>query len=165
MIMEGRRAFGFLLTIVIIFAIAPLMAILFYTFIKEGHVDISQFSRMFAHDRIWKTLGNSMVLGIFVIIGTTIIALPMAHSHETSLYQYEWLDIVLTIPFMTPPILVQWAGFCLCGTMVLQRLIPSLCLDDRFLLFLIWHGDHEPTPVSVLYLMLKNTLLRINGSF
>ena len=35
MIMEGRRAFGFLLTIVIIFAIAPLMAILFYTFIKR----------------------------------------------------------------------------------------------------------------------------------
>lgn len=104
MIMEGRRAFGFLLTIVAIFAIAPLMAILVYTFTNEGQFDGSQFSRIFAHERIWRTLGNSVVLGIFVIIGTTIIALPMAFIRtKTSLYQYEWLDIVLTIPFMTPP--------------------------------------------------------------
>ncbi|MED3799768.1 iron ABC transporter permease [Lysinibacillus capsici] len=168
MIMEGRRAFGFLLTIVIIFAIAPLMAILFYTFIKEGHVDISQFSRMFTHDRIWKTLGNSMVLGIFVIIGTTIIALPMAFIRtKTSLYQYEWLDIVLTIPFMTPPyigsmgwiLFMQHNGF-------LQQLIPSAAwmTDSFFSLFgmVVIMSLHL---FPFLYLMLKNTLLRINGSF
>ena len=133
------------------------MAILFYTFTNEGQFDGSQFSRIFAHERIWRTLGNSVVLGIFVIIGTTIIALPMAFIRtKTSLYQYEWLDIVLTIPFMTPLILVLWAGFCLCSTMVFTAAYSTCCWDDRFLLFLIWHGnDHELTPVSVLYLMLK----------
>jgi len=78
MIMEGRRAFGVLLTIVVVFAIAPLIAILIYTFTKEGQLDFSQFSRMFAHERLWQTLGNSIGLGIFVMLGTTLIAFPMA---------------------------------------------------------------------------------------
>ena len=108
-----------------------------------------------------------MVLGVFVIIGTTIIALPMAFIRtKTSLSQYEWLDIVLTIPFMTPPILVQWAGFCLCSTMVLQQLIPSAAwmTDSFFSLFgmVVIMCLHL---FPFLYLMLKNTLLRINGSF
>jgi len=103
-----------------------------------------------------------------VIIGTTIIALPMAFIRtKTSLYQYEWLDIVLTIPFMTPPyigsmgwiLFMQHNGF-------LQQLLPSATwmTDSFFSLFgmVVIMSLHL---FPFLYLMLKNTLLRINGSF
>ncbi|WP_369380382.1 ABC transporter permease [Lysinibacillus fusiformis] len=168
MIMEGRRTFGFLMTIVVVFAIAPLMAILFYTFTKEGHFDFSQFSRMFAHERLWQTLGNSIGLGIFVMLGTTLIAFPMAFIRtKTSLYKHEWLDIVLTIPFMTPPyigsmgwiLFMQHNGF-------LQQLVPGAAwlTDSFFSLFgMVMIMSLHLFPF--LYLMLRNTLLRMNGSF
>lgn len=168
MIMEGRRAFGFLMTLVTVFAVAPLLAILFYTFTKEGQFDVSQFGRMFEHERLWQTLANSVGLGMFVIIGTTVIAFPMAFIRtKTSLYQYDWLDIVLTIPFMTPPyigsmgwiLFMQQNGF-------LQQLVPSAAwmTDSFFSLFgMVMIMSLHLFPF--LYLMLKNTLLRINGSF
>lgn len=168
MIMEGRRAFGFLMALVTVFAVAPLLAILFYTFAKEGQFDVSQFGRMFEHERLWKTLANSVGLGLFVIIGTTVIAFPMAFIRtKTSLYQYDWLDIVLTIPFMTPPyigsmgwiLFMQENGF-------LQQLVPSAAwmTDSFFSLFgMVMIMSLHLFPF--LYLMLKNTLLRMNGSF
>ncbi|WP_445479926.1 ABC transporter permease [Lysinibacillus irui] len=168
MIMEGRRAFGFLMTLVTVFAVAPLLAILFYTFTKEGQFDVSQFGRMFEHKRLWQTLANSVGLGLFVIIGTTVIAFPMAFIRtKTSLYQYDWLDIVLTIPFMTPPyigsmgwiLFMQENGF-------LQQLVPSAAwmTDSFFSLFgMVMIMSLHLFPF--LYLMLKNTLLRMNGSF
>ncbi len=168
MIMEGRRAFGFLMALVTVFAVAPLLAILFYTFTKEGQFVVSQFGRMFEHERLWQTLANSVGLGLFVIIGTTVIAFPMAFIRtKTSLYQYDWLDIVLTIPFMTPPyigsmgwiLFMQENGF-------LQQLVPSAdwMTDSFFSLFgMVMIMSFHLFPF--LYLMLKNTLLRMNGSF
>ncbi|MEK8197265.1 ABC transporter permease [Lysinibacillus sp. FSL M8-0134] len=168
MIMERRRAFGFLMALVTVFAVAPLLAILFYTFTKEGQFDVSQFGRMFEHERLWQTLANSVGLGLFVIIGTTVIAFPMAFIRtKTSLYQYDWLDIVLTIPFMTPPyigsmgwiLFMQENGF-------LQQLVPSAAwmTDSFFSLFgMVMIMSLHLFPF--LYLMLKNTLLRMNGSF
>ncbi|MEA0552087.1 iron ABC transporter permease [Lysinibacillus irui] len=168
MIMERRRAFGFLMALVTVFAVAPLLAILFYTFTKEGQFDVSQFGRMFEHERLWQTLANSVGLGLFVIIETTVIAFPMAFIRtKTSLYQYDWLDIVLTIPFMTPPyigsmgwiLFMQENGF-------LQQLVPSAAwmTDSFFSLFgMVMIMSLHLFPF--LYLMLKNTLLRMNGSF
>lgn len=86
MIMEGRLTFGFLLTIVVTFAIAPLIAILGYTFLKDGQFDISQINRMLEAERVWRTLGNSMLLGVLVIVGTTIIAFQWHLSERKQVY-------------------------------------------------------------------------------
>ena len=168
MIMEGRRSFGLLLTLVITFAIAPLIAIVLYTFMKDGQLDVSQINRMFANERVWHTLGNSILLGVLVIIGTTIIAFPMALIRtKTSLYKYNWLDIVLTIPFMTPPYIgsMGWILF-MQNNGFLQQLFPSAAwMTEAFFslsgMVMIMSLHLFP----FLYLMLKNTLLRINGSF
>ncbi|MFJ7979486.1 ABC transporter permease [Lysinibacillus xylanilyticus] len=168
MIMEGRRTFGLLLTLVVTFAIAPIIAIVFYTFMRDGQLDVSQINRMFANERVWQTLGNSILLGVLVIIGTTIIAFTMALIRtKTSLYKYNWLDIVLTIPFMTPPYIgsMGWILF-MQNNGFLQQLFPSAAwMTEAFFslsgMVMIMSLHLFP----FLYLMLKNTLLRINGSF
>ncbi|MFE3574879.1 ABC transporter permease [Lysinibacillus sp. NPDC059133] len=168
MIMEGRRTFGFLLTLVVTFAIAPLIAIAFYTFMKDGQLDVSQINRMFANERMWQTLGNSVLLGVLVVLGTTIVAFPMALIRtKTSLYKYDWLDIILTIPFMTPPYIgsMGWILF-MQNNGFLQQLFPSAAwmTESFFTLFgMVMIMCLHLFPF--LYLMLKNTLLRINGSF
>ncbi|MEC1178659.1 iron ABC transporter permease [Metasolibacillus meyeri] len=168
MVMESKRSFIILVAIVSTFAIAPIVAIAFYTFVQDGQLNMEQLQRLFSQDRLWKTLSNSLLLGLFVIIGTTIIAFPMALIRtKTSLVKYNWLDIVLTIPFMTPPyigsmgwiLFMQHNGF-------LQQLAPSMAwLSELFFtlfgMVLIMSLHLFP----FLYLMLKNTLLRINGSF
>lgn len=168
MVMESKRSFILLIAIVSTFAIAPIIAIVFYTFVQDGQLNMEQLQRLFLQNRLWQTLSNSLLLGLFVIIGTTIIAFPMALIRtKTSLAKYNWLDIVLTIPFMTPPyigsmgwiLFMQHNGF-------LQQLLPSAAwLSELFFtlfgMVLIMSLHLFP----FLYLMLKNTLLRINGSF
>lgn len=168
MIMESRRSFGLLLTIVATFAIAPLIAIVYYTFVHDGIFDVSQFSRMFANERLWHTLGNSLLLGVLVILGTTILALPMAFIRtKTTLQKYDWLDIVLTIPFMTPPYIgsMGWILF-MQNNGFLQQLVPGTAwLSDAFFSLFGMVMVMSLHLFPFLYLMLKNTLLRINGSF
>nr|WP_230199362.1 iron ABC transporter permease [Bacillus ndiopicus] len=166
--MESKRSFIILLAIVSTFAIAPIVAIVFYTFFQDGQFNIEQLQRLFSQDRVWKTLSNSLLLGLLVIVGTTIIAFPMALIRtKTSLVKYNWLDIVLTIPFMTPPyigsmgwiLFMQHNGF-------LQQLVPSATMLSE--LFFTLFGMVLIMSLHLfpfLYLMLKNTLLRINGSF
>ncbi|MET4561070.1 iron(III) transport system permease protein [Lysinibacillus parviboronicapiens] len=168
MIMEGRRTFGLLLTIVATFAIAPLIAIVYYTFFNDGHLDVSQMNRMFANDRLWQTLGNSLLLGLLVILGTTILALPMALIRtKTSLHKFDWLDIILTIPFMTPPYIgsMGWILF-MQNNGFLQQLMPSASwMSNTFFSLFGMVMIMSLHLFPFLYLMLKNTLLRINGSF
>ncbi len=168
MIMESRRSFGLLLTIVATFAIAPIIAIMYYTFVRDGIVDVSQFSSMFANERLWQTLGNSLLLGVLVILGTTILALPMAFIRtKTTLQKYDWLDIVLTIPFMTPPYIgsMGWILF-MQNNGFLQQLVPGTAwLSDAFFSLFGMVMVMSLHLFPFLYLMLKNTLLRINGSF
>ncbi|WLV24067.1 iron ABC transporter permease [Aciduricibacillus chroicocephali] len=168
MIIESRRSFTILFAIVTAFAIAPLIAIVMYTFIGEGRLDLTKVGKLFENSAVLRTLGNSMLLGIFVMIGTTIIALPMAMIRtKTSLSRYNWLDIVLTIPFMTPPyigsmgwiLFMQKNGF-------LQQIIPAASwMSDYFFsifgMVLIMSLHLFP----FLYLMLRNAYLRMNGSF
>jgi len=166
--MESRRSFGLLLTIVATFAIAPLIAIMYYTFVRDGIVDVSQFSSMFANERLWQTLGNSLLLGVLVILGTTILAFPMAFIRtKTTLQKYDWLDIVLTIPFMTPPYIgsMGWILF-MQNNGFLQQLVPGTAwLSDAFFSLFGMVMVMSLHLFPFLYLMLKNTLLRINGSF
>ena len=59
---------------------------------------------------------NSMLLGVLVVIGATIFAFPLAFiMSKTDVGKYSKLDIVFMIPFMTPPYIDRWAGFCSCN--------------------------------------------------
>lgn len=51
-----------------------------------------------------QTICNSLLLGLCVVLCSTIIAVPTAYLLAcTQLAKHSWLDIIFMIPFMTPP--------------------------------------------------------------
>ncbi len=51
-----------------------------------------------------KVLWNSLLLGFGVVVGASVIAAPLAFfMARTEMRKHRWIDIVLIIPFMTPP--------------------------------------------------------------
>ncbi|MCL1948494.1 MAG: iron ABC transporter permease [Turicibacter sp.] len=51
-----------------------------------------------------QTIVNTLKLSVAVVAGSTLVALPLAYlTARTHFAKYKWLDIVLMIPFMTPP--------------------------------------------------------------
>jgi iron(III) transport system permease protein len=111
---------------------------------------------------------NSLLLGLLVVVGATLFAAPLAFlMTKTSLAKHHrWLDLVLLIPFMTPPyisamgwiLFMQPKGFR-------DQLLPGLGFTtpiffSLFGIVLVMSLHLFP----FIYLMLKNTLMRVGGS-
>lgn len=87
-----------------ILIILPIISIFGEAVFVDGHFDISNALLTLTSGEIIRTITNSMVLGILVVIVSTIISTPLAFIlARTRFSRYKWLDIVLMIPFMTPP--------------------------------------------------------------
>ncbi|MCD7889949.1 MAG: hypothetical protein LUG23_08585 [Oscillospiraceae bacterium] len=70
----------------------------------EGTIDFADAIATICDSDNLETIGNSLLLGVLVVITSTIIATPLAFIlTRTSFARKKWLDIVLMIPFMTPP--------------------------------------------------------------
>ena len=51
-----------------------------------------------------ETISNSLLLGVLVVIVSTLLATPLAFLLARSRFaRYKWLDIIFLVPFMTPP--------------------------------------------------------------
>ena len=100
-----------------------------------------------------KILWNSVILGISVVILCTIIALPLSYiMTKTSLSKHQWLDLVIMIPFMTPPYIGSM-GWML--TMqrngLLEQLSPIFSRVTPYF-FSFWDGvDHE-LPLDTIFI-------------
>lgn len=147
-------------------AAAPLLAVLGYTFIEDGSLSFTAFSEALQNDRILATMEHSFVLGLLVILGTTIIALPLAIIRtKTQFANKHWLDIVFTIPFMTPPYIgsMGWMQFMQHNgyyESLFSAAAPASFFSLAGMVFIMSMHLYP-----FLYLMLRNTLVRINGSF
>lgn len=112
-------------------------------------------------------LFSSIWLGICVIAGTTVLALPLAWiMSNTRLAHWRWLDVVLLIPFMTPPYIgsMGWILF-MQKNGYLEQLFPDLYfLTPSFFslggMVMIMSLHLFP----FLYLLLRGALVRIGGS-
>jgi iron(III) transport system permease protein len=61
-----------------------------------------------------ETLGNTIVLGVLVVIIATVMAAPLAFAMSwTRMREHQWIEVVLMIPFMTPPYVMSlaWLDF------------------------------------------------------
>lgn len=119
-------------------------------------------------NQTYQLLIQSLKLGGWVVLGTLLIAFPLALiTTKTTLKKYQWLDILFTLPFMTPPyigamgwiLFMQKNGF-------LTQLFPSLTglstpFFSLFGMVMIMSLHLFPT----FYLMLKNSMLTLEGSF
>ena len=109
---------------------------------------------------------NSLLLGVYVIAATTCIALPLAIIRtKTALVKSNWLDIVFVIPFMTPPYIgsMGWILFMQNNGYYEQLFggkAPFTFFNVAGMVFVMSMHLYP-----FLYLMLKNALMRINGSF
>ena len=87
------------LLLLAVLILCPLVMIFARAFAVEGG-----FLSVLLQEENLTAIGNSLLLGVCVVLGATIIAMPLAYLlARTSIGRHKGLDIVLMIPFMTPP--------------------------------------------------------------
>ncbi|MCK0470466.1 iron ABC transporter permease [Halalkalibacter sp. APA_J-10(15)] len=97
-----NRAFAFLTLIILVFM--PLLFVLLRGVMPDGTFEGFAAFSLLANDHYWSIFLNSILLGIGVVIGASLLAAPLAFfMARTELKKHRWIDIVLVIPFMTPP--------------------------------------------------------------
>lgn len=147
--------------------IMPLCLILFKGFVpSEENTFVGNISQLFESYHL-KILWNSIVLGISVLILSTVIALPLSFiMTKTTLVKHQWLDMMIMIPFMVPPY-IGAMGWML--TMqrngLLEQISPIFAhITPYFFSFfgMVLIMSCHLTPF--LYVMLKNALLTIHQS-
>ena len=101
-----KRTLVYFTIFVVLFAlvILPIIAVFSEAVIVDGRFDFSSALQTIADKDNVTTITNSMLLGFLVVIVSTIISTPLAFLlARTRFSRWKWLDIVLMIPFMTPP--------------------------------------------------------------
>lgn len=94
-------ALGALLLFLIVF---PLAAIFIKAVIVNGSLDFSYAADAILEKGNLEMIGNSLLLGVLVVLLSTAIALPLAFLFaRTSFARCRAFDILFLIPFMTPP--------------------------------------------------------------
>ena len=86
------------------FIIVPILTVFSESVMIDGRLDFSNAIQTIGNDSNLETIKNSLLLGVLVVIVSTMIATPLAFLLARTKYgNKKWLDIVLMIPFMTPP--------------------------------------------------------------
>ncbi|WP_455718726.1 ABC transporter permease [Anaerosporobacter sp.] len=86
------------------FIIVPILTVFSEAVFIDGRLDFSNAIQTIGNDSNLETIKNSLLLGVLVVIVSTIVATPLAFLlARTEFGNKKWLDIVLMIPFMTPP--------------------------------------------------------------
>ena len=94
----------FLLVLLTGLILCPLITVFTKAVIVDGRLDLYQAWQTIAGPENVRTVANSMLLGVCVVLCSTVIALPPAYLlARTQLSKHSWLDIIFMIPFMTPP--------------------------------------------------------------
>ena len=122
--------------------VCPLISVFAKAVIIDGRLDFYQAWSIIADTENLQTVWNSLLLGVSVVLCSTLIAAPTAYLlARTDLRRHKWLDIIFMIPFMTPPYIASWAGSCSCRSGACFSSffpLPDLSLRD-FSLLLAWY--------------------------
>ncbi|MGN0426237.1 MAG: ABC transporter permease [Agathobacter sp.] len=84
--------------------VVPIVTVFSEAVMVDDRLDLSNAIRTICNSENVKTIMNSLLLGVLVVLVSTMIATPLAFILvRTKFARKKWLDIVLMIPFMTPP--------------------------------------------------------------
>ncbi len=147
--------------------LCPLITVFAKAVIVDGRLDLYQAWQTIASAENVQTVCNSLLLGVCVVLCSTVIALPTAYLlARTQLKKHSWLDIIFMIPFMTPPYIASmgWILF-MQKRGLFQQLFPAtgawsegfFCLGGLVLVMSL----HV---FPFLMTMLKNAMLNIPAS-
>ena len=147
--------------------LCPLITVFAKAVITDGRLDLVQAWQTIASPENVQTIGNSLLLGVCVVLCSTVIAVPTAYLlARTQLKKHSWLDIVFMIPFMTPPYIASmgWILF-MQKKGLFQQLFPATgAWSEGFFCFggLVLVMSLHVFPF--LMTMLKNAMLNIPAS-
>ena len=147
--------------------LCPLVTVFAEAVIVDGRLDLYQAWGTIASAENVRTIYNSLLLGICVVLCSTVIAVPTAFIlTRTQLAKHGWLDIVFMIPFMTPPYIASmgWILF-MQKRGLFQQLFPATgAWSESFFCFggLVLVMSLHVFPF--LMTMLKNAMLNIPAS-
>ncbi|USD61235.1 iron ABC transporter permease [Vibrio sp. SCSIO 43140] len=150
-----------------VLVLMPMGTILINSAYQDGHWHLTALFRQLIDSYTLSVLWNSVQLALLVTIVATLFAAPLAWiTAKTEIGRHKWLDIVILIPFMTPPFIdsMGWMIF-MRPRGYLEQLLPGLAgLQTGFFslagMVLIMSLSLFP----FMYLVIKNSLLRINAS-
>lgn len=95
----------FLLVLLTGLILCPLITVFAKAVITDGRLDLYRAWQTIASRENVQTICNSLLLGVCVVLCSTVIAVPTAFLlARTQLAKHSWLEIVFMIPFMTPPV-------------------------------------------------------------
>ncbi|MCE7792403.1 iron ABC transporter permease [Salipaludibacillus sp. CUR1] len=154
------------LLVLVILVLMPLSLVLIRSVTPEGAFEgFSAFSIIF-EEQYRIILTNSLLLGFGVVIGASLLAAPLAFfMARTELRKHRWIDIVLIIPFMTPPYIgamgwilsMQPNGYA-------EQMFPFLSAVTPY--FFTYFGMVLVMSLHLfpfIYLIMRNTLDNIGG--
>ena len=101
-----RKRINSIILLILLFAmiVVPIITIFAEAVYNDGHIDIANAWQIICRSENITTITNSLILGALVVVVSTLIAAPLAFLLvRTRFARWKWLDIVLMIPFMTPP--------------------------------------------------------------
>ena len=156
-----------LLVLLIGLILCPLITVFAKAVIVDGRLDLYQAWKTIASPENVQTICNSLLLGVCVVLCSTVIAVPTAYLlARTQLAKHSWLDVVFMIPFMTPPYIASmgWILF-MQKKGLFQQLFPMTgSWSEGFFCFggLVLVMSLHVFPF--LMTMLKNAMLNIPAS-
>ena len=155
------------LLVLTLLIVVPLAEIFIQTVYRDGELQWSAPLRTLADAGLIRVMASTLWLGVCVIAGTTVLALPLAWlMANTVIGRRKWLDIVLLVPFMTPPYIgsMGWILF-MQKNGYLEQFMPALTAVTPY--FFTMGGMVVIMSLHLfpfLYLLLRGSLERIGGS-
>ena len=128
----------FLLVLLTGLILCPLITVFTKAVIVDGRLDLYQAWKTIANAENVQTVWNSLLLGICVVLCSTILAVPTAFLlARTQLARHTWLDIVFMVPFMTPPYIASmgWILFMQKKGLFQQMFPPMGSWSENFFCF------------------------------
>ena len=156
-----------LAALLMLMIVCPLVMIFAKAVIVDGRLDFLSVWQTLKADGNLEMIGNSLLLGVLVVIVSTIIAAPLAYLFSrTSFARYRFFDIIFMIPFMTPPYIASmgWILF-MQKRGLLQQFIPAMAGSEKWFfslggLVIVMSLHVFPFMLT----MLKNAMLNIPSS-
>lgn len=159
-----NSSIGLLLLIVLV--MMPLLFVFMRGVMPDGTFEGLAPFRLLAEERYWSIFLNSILLGLGVVIGASLLAAPLAFfMARTEMKKQRWVDVVLIIPFMTPPYIgamgwilsMQPNGYA-------EQLLPFLAAVTPY--FFSYFGMVLVMSLHLfpfIYLIMRNNLENIGG--
>lgn len=163
-----REALLAVLAVVLVgLIVCPVVMIFAKAVIYDGRLDLYHAGQTLAQSENLRMIANSLLLGVLVVLVSTLIAAPLAYLFSrTKFARYRVFDIIFMIPFMTPPYIASmgWILF-MQKKGLLQQLIPAAAGSENVFftlggLVLVMSLHVFPFMLT----MLKNAMLNIPSS-